>query len=56
LDDTESFQGSCYFISKEYYNKLKLLDENFGGSGHEAQEISSIVLHNNGRIIRNKKT
>ena len=57
VDDTESFQGSCYFIEKAYFDKLGLLDErNFSGSGHESQEIAIKVLHEGGRIIRNKKT
>jgi hypothetical protein len=57
LDDTETFQGSCYFIEREYFNKLGLLDDkNFAGSGHEAQEIGIKVKRDGGRIIRNKKT
>ena len=57
LDDTETFQGSCYFIEKDYFKKLGLLDDvNFNGSGNEAAEISLKVWHNGGRIIRNKKT
>ena len=57
IDDTETFQGSCYFITKEYFNKLGLLDDkNFAGSGHEAQEITLKVRCDGGRIIRNKKT
>ena len=57
LDDTETFQGSCYFIEREYFEKLGLLDDkNFAGSGHEAQEITFKVKHDGGRIIRNKTT
>jgi len=57
IDDTEVFQGSCYFITKEYFNKLGLLDDvNFGGSGRESLEIVYKVLMDGGRIIRNKKT
>lgn len=57
IDDTESFQGSCYFIERDYFHKLGLLDDkNFSGSGHESQEITIKVLADGGRIIRNKKT
>ena len=57
LDDTESFQGSCYFMEKKFFDKLGLLDDvNFGGSGHESQEIAIKCLSKGGRIIRNKKT
>lgn len=57
IDDTESFQGSCYFITKKFFKRLGLLDDlNFGGSGHESQEITIKCLAAGGRIIRNKKT
>jgi glycosyltransferase involved in cell wall biosynthesis len=57
IDDTESFQGSCYFIERGYFHKLGFLDDkNFSGSGHESQEISIKVKHDGGRIVRNKKT
>lgn len=57
IDDTEVFQGSCYFMEKDYFNHLGLLDDvNFGGSGRESLEIVYKVLMDGGRIIRNKKT
>jgi len=57
IDNIESFQGSCYFITKDYFNKLGLLDDkNFGGSGNESQEITFKVWHDGGRVVRNKKT
>lgn len=57
IDDTESFQGSCYFIEKAYFIRLGLLDDqNFDGSGHESQEIAIKIISDGGRIIRNKKT
>lgn len=55
--ETTAFQGSCYFIEKQYYKKLGLLDHiNFGGSGHEAQEIYYKVKNDGGKIVRNKNT
>lgn len=57
IDDTGSFQGSCWFMTKKYFNKLGLMDEvNFAGSGQEAQEICFNVWHDGGRVVRNKKT
>jgi hypothetical protein len=57
IDDTEIFQGSCYFMEKAYFNHLDLLDEvNFAGSGHEAAEIVMRIKQDGGRIIVNKKT
>jgi len=56
IDEIESFQGSCWFMDKVLYNKLGLLDENYGGSGHEAQEITFKVWENGGKIVRNKLT
>ena len=57
IDDADVFQGSCYFMTKNYFNKLGLLDDvNFGKMGSEAIEISLKVRHNGGRIIVNKST
>jgi len=57
LDDTETFQGSCYFMEKDYFEHLVLLDNvNFAGSGHEAQEVGFKVKNDRGRLVRNKTT
>lgn len=57
IDDTEVFQGSCYFIDKKYFLSLGLLDNiNFGGSGHEATEIALKARAAGGRVVRNKTT
>lgn len=57
IDNTETFQGSCYFIDKQFFKSIGLLDDiSFAGSGREAQEIGFKVLANGGRIITNKKT
>ena len=57
IDDTEVFQGSCYFLAKDYFNKLGLLDDkNFGKMGSEALEIALKCRHDGGRIIINKNT
>lgn len=57
MDDVEVFQGSCYFMTKDLFNKLGLLDDkNFGTMGSEALEIALKCRHNGGRVIVNKNT
>jgi len=57
IDDTDIFQGSCYFMTKDYFLKLGLLDDvNFGKIGSEALEIALKCKRDGGRIIVNKTT
>lgn len=57
IDDIEVFQGSCYFMTKDLFNKLGLLDDvNFGKMGSEALEIALKCRHSGGRVIVNKNT
>lgn len=57
LIPTESFQGSCWFMSKKYYNKLDLMDEErFGGFWQEAQEMGIKCHKAGGKVMRNTKT
>ena len=57
IDDVQIGQGSCWFMTKEYFNHLKLLDDiNFGGMGSEALEICLKCRADGGRVIVNKTT
>lgn len=57
LIETWSFQGSCWFMTKDFYNELELLDEEkYGSFWQEAQEIAFKAQENNGKVIRNTKT
>lgn len=57
IDDIEVFQGSCYFMNRDYFHKLGLLDDiNFGKMGSEALEIALKCRHDGGRVIVNKTT
>lgn len=57
LDDIIAFQGSCYFMKKQYFQDLCILDEvNYDGCGHEAQEIALKCWFSGGRVVRNKHT
>ena len=54
---TESFQGSCWFMTKDWFNKLDLMDEErFGGFWQEAQEIAIKCGKLGGKVMRNTKT
>ena len=57
LDDTETFQGSCYFMEKDLFYKLGLMDVGeFGTFANEAQEIGIKCVGNGGRVVVNKNT
>jgi glycosyltransferase involved in cell wall biosynthesis len=59
IDDTMSWQGSCYFMKKNYWDKLfpeGLDDKNYGTFTQEAQEIGNKVWLSGGRLVVNKKT
>ena len=57
IDDIEVFQGSCYFMARDYFNKLGILDDkNFGKIGSEALEITLKCKHDGGRVVVNKNT
>ena len=57
IDDAMSFQGSCWFMTKEYFEWLELMDEDsYGSFWKEAQEIGFKCWLSGGRVVRNKKT
>lgn len=57
IDDLMTFQGSCWFMHREYYYKIEGLDEKVGGTfTKEAQELGNKVWLSGGRVIRNKNT
>lgn len=58
IDDNMSFQGSCWFISRDYYvNRLGgLSDEGYGTFIQEPQELGLKVWLGGGRQVINKKT
>ncbi len=57
LDDTMSFQGSCWFMHKDYfYNTLGGMDLRYGVFSQEAQELGNKCWLSGGRVVRNKKT
>ena len=56
-DDLMSAQGSCWFMHRDYYHELDLMDESlFGTFASEFQEVGLKCWLSGGRVIVNKKT
>ncbi len=57
IDETMSFQGSCWFTTKNHYvNRLGLMsEEGYGSFVREAQEIGNKTWLSGGRVYTNKK-
>lgn len=57
IDDTMSWQGSCWFMPRIWWNFLGPLDDELYGSfTHESQEIGNKTWLAGGRLVVNKKT
>jgi len=57
IDEELSFQGSCWFMPKDYFEYLELMDtEHYGPFWNEAQEIGFKAWLSGGKVMRNKKT
>lgn len=57
IDDLMSAQGSCWFMKKDYYKELELLDEEtYGIFFNEFQEIGLKCWLSGGEVKVNKKT
>ncbi len=57
LDDTIQFQGSCWFMTKKWFDKMGFMQvDGYTGWGQEAEEISMTTWKNGGRVITNKNT
>jgi len=57
ISDTMTAQGSCWFMHKDYFYQLELLDaQNYGSFFGEFLEIALKCWLSGGRVITNKKT
>jgi glycosyltransferase involved in cell wall biosynthesis len=57
IDDTLTFQGSCWFMTKEWFNQMGFMQiEGYSGWGQEAEEIGLKTRLHGGRLITNKNT
>lgn len=54
IDDTPHFQGSCFFMAKDWFIQNGFLDLKFGGWGYESEEIHYGTLKAGGRVVTNK--
>ena len=57
LVESPSMQGSCWFMARDYFYKLNLMDETgYGQFAQEAQEIGFKCWLSGGKLMINKKT
>lgn len=57
IDENMSFQGSCWFMHRDYFYQLELMDDkNYGTFWSEAQEIGFKAWLSGGKVMINKKT
>ncbi len=58
IDDTPSMQGSCYFMTKDFFDNFLhgLSEEGYGQFAQESQEIGFKVWLGGGALKVNKKT
>ena len=57
IDETMHFQGSCWFMTKDWFNKMELMQiEGYSGWGQEAEEIGLKTYRAGGKVITNKNT
>lgn len=56
VDDEMSSQGSCYFLHRDYWDRIGPLDDvNYGTFAQEFQEVGMKVWLGGGRVVINKK-
>jgi glycosyltransferase involved in cell wall biosynthesis len=57
IDETFEFQGSCWFMTKDWFNKMGFMQiEGYTGWGQEAEELSFTTWKNGGKVMTNKNT
>ncbi len=58
IDDTMTFQGSCWFLKKDFFWDVigPMDDQAYGSFANEAQEIGNKAWLSGGRVVVNKKT
>ncbi len=57
IEETPSSQGSCWFMSKDYFNELELMDEStYGSFWSEFQEIGLKCWLSGGQVLVDKRT
>lgn len=57
IDDIIEFQGSCWFMTKDFFKKMGFMRaEGYTGWGQEAEELSFTTWQNGGKVKVNKNT
>ncbi len=57
IDETMIIQGSCWFMTKEWFKKMDFMEiEGFTGWGQEGEEISFKTWLSGGKVMVNKNT
>lgn len=57
IDETMHFQGSCWFMTKDWFNKIGLMQiDGYSGWGQEAEEILYKTYRAGGKVMTNKNT
>lgn len=57
IDETMTIQGSCWFMTKEWFKKMGLMQiEGYSGWGQEGEEISMKTWRAGGKVMTNKNT
>jgi len=56
IDDILTFQGSCWFMTKDWFKARGFMDIKYQGWGQEAEEISFETWKNGGEVKVNKNT
>lgn len=57
IDETMTFQGSFWFMTKDWFNKIGLMQtEGYTGWGQEAEEIGFKTWRDGGKLMVNKNT
>jgi len=57
IDDIFTCQGSCWFMTKSWFNKMGFMKvDGYTGWGQEGEELCMTTILNGGRAVVNKKT
>jgi hypothetical protein len=56
IDDILTFQGSCWIMARDWFQRCGFMDLAYKGWGQEAEEVSFTTWQQGGRVVVNKNT
>lgn len=57
IDETMQFQGSCWFMTKDFFKKMGFMQtKGYTGWGQEAEELGMSTWRAGGKVMTNKNT